>query len=115
MHLALPFSEIKATQIENLSSGSDTLKALAKMRVSGSVYSNGIPDATFNGAMMATLFDKASSEATRGDENSPFNFLDYENAVFRGQASVKNGQFTLEFTIPKSIDPVVGFTKLGMT
>ncbi len=114
MKLALPESDIRTTTLINLTSGSDTLKALSKMRISGMVYTNGLPDPGFNGKLNAVLFDKKTQEKTKGDENPPFDFNGRDNAVFRGQASVTNGQFTFDFTVPSSINPAVGNTKLAL-
>ena len=114
MKIAMPASDIRVTGTTNLTSGSDTLKALSKVRISGKVYSNGIPDPGFNGTLQATLFDKLTQHTTKGDENPPFGFTAFDNAVFRGQASIHNGQFDIEFVIPQSINPAVGFGKLAM-
>lgn len=114
MKLSLPESDIRTAAITNLTSGSDTLKALSKMKITGTVYTNGVPDPSFNGKLIGVLFDKPTLEKTKGDENPKFDYNGRGNAVFRGQATVVNGQFTLEFTIPNSINPVTGNGKLGL-
>ena len=114
MKLALPEAEVRVTQIINLSSGSDTLKALSKIRLKGRIYRNGLPDAGYIGTVSIALYDKATSEETKGDENPPFAFKGRENAVFHGQASIRDGQFEIEFIIPKSINPAVGSGKLSL-
>lgn len=113
MKLALPESEVRVTQIVNLSSGSDTLKALSKIRLKGRIYRNGLPDAGYKGTASIALHDKATSEETKGDENPPFPFKGRDNVVFNGQASIRDGQFEIEFIIPKSINPAVGSGKLS--
>jgi len=107
-------SELVVTEITNLTSGSDTLKALSKVRVAGSVNHLGIPDTQFNGTLSLTLFDKLDTLTTKGDENPPFEFNLRSNALFRGQASIVSGQFELELIIPKSINPAVGLGKLSL-
>ena len=114
MRLALPHSEAKVTQIKNITSGSDTLKALSRIKVSGAIYSNGIVDAGYKGTLAATLFDKLTIEKTKGDENPPFDFNWREGAIFNGQSSINNGQFEFEFIVPKSIDLTVGQGKLAL-
>jgi hypothetical protein len=114
MKLALPPPEIKITSQVNITSGSDTLKALSKIRMNGMIYSNGVPDPGFSGTLTATLFEKATSQLTKGDDNPPFSYNAREGAAFRGQANVFNGQFAAEFTIPGSIDITVGTTKLSL-
>ncbi|CAN5290183.1 type IX secretion system sortase PorU [soil metagenome] len=114
LKIPLPTPELKVTEIKNLSSASDTLKALSKIRVRGSVYSNGVPVTNYDGTLVATLFDKPTKEITKGDENSPFQFKGRDNAMFRGQARIRNGAFEFEFIVPSSIDRVVGAGKLAM-
>ena len=106
--------ELLVTGIANLTSGSDTLKALSKIRVTGIVENQGISDPGFNGKLIATLFDKVTPQTTLGDENPAFNFTTWDNVVFRGQASIREGQFEIEFVIPKSIDLTVGAGKLSL-
>ena len=110
----MPTSDIRVTGTTNLTSGSDTLKALSKVRVSGQVYTDGLPNLGYNGTLQATLFDKLTQHITKGDENAPFNFSTRDNAIFRGQASIRNGQFDIEFIVPKSIDPAVSYGKLAL-
>ena len=114
MKLALPSTEVKITSIKNLTSGSDTLKALSKLKMKGAVYTNGIPDATYVGTLNTSVFDKAAAAKTKGDENPPFDFNLHDNAVFRGQATIRNGEFEMEFTLPNSIDPLVGMGKISL-
>lgn len=114
MKLALPVSDIQITSVVNQTSGSDTLKALSKVRVSGRVITNGIPNTTFKGILEAALFDKLTNHTTKGDENSPFSFTTRDNAVFRGQATVSNGLFDMDFILPKSMDPNVSLGKIAL-
>ena len=114
MKLALPNPEMKVSKITNTTSGSDTLKALSKIKVTGDIYSNGLPDVGYLGTLSATLFDKFTIEKTKGDENAPFEFKSREGVVFNGQATINNGHFEFEFTIPNSIDLSVGAGKLGL-
>ncbi len=114
MKIIFPSSEVKVTQVKNISSASDTLKALSKIKIIGSVYSNGIPLTDYNGTLIATLFDKPTKEITKGDENPPFQFKGRDNALFRGQASIRNGSFEFNFIVPSTIDKTVGKGKLGL-
>jgi hypothetical protein len=107
-------SKLEVDAITNLTSGSDTLKGLSKVRITGHVLTQGNPDTMFNGTLSMTLYDNPISAVTRGDENAPFNFTINNNSLFRGQAMVQSGAFEIEFVIPKSIDTVVGFGKLSL-
>ncbi len=107
-------TNLVVSSITNLTSGSDTLKALSKVSVSGAVHYQGVPDTQFNGTLALTLFGKKTSLTTLGDENDPFNFTLRDDALFRGQATIQAGLFYIEFILPKSIDPVVGIGKLSL-
>jgi hypothetical protein len=114
MKLAMPNREVRVTGILNQSSGSDTLKGLSKIRLSGQVYDNGVPDPSYNGTASIRLFNKITTQVTKGDENNPFTYSNHEKEVFNGQAVIQSGQFVLDFVMPKSVDPVVGNGKISL-
>jgi hypothetical protein len=49
------------------------------------------------------LFDKKTSFLTLGNENSPYPYEQWFNALFRGKATVKYGEFEFQFVVPKNI------------
>jgi hypothetical protein len=106
--------EVVVDNVTNLTSGSDTLKALSRVRVTGHVGFQGVMDASYQGMVQVTLFDKLTALTTLGDENPPFAFTLRDNALFRGQASVTDGQFEAEFIVPESIDQTVGTGQFSM-
>ncbi len=113
MHLAIPSDEIIATQVST-ATGSDTLKALSQIIIKGEVRSQGIKNENFNGVTTITLKDKEFNFNTLGDENPIFTYKDRSNSLFRGQATVSNGSFQLDFILPKNIAYQVGYGKLSM-
>ncbi len=99
-----------------VTSGSDTLKALEKVTVTGIIADkNGNKLSTYNGTIYPTVFDKTVTYKTlHNDPNSPVkNFLLQKNAIFNGKASVKNGDFSFTFIVPKDIAYQYGFGKLS--
>src|SRR5690606_11676791 len=95
--------------------GSDTLKALSTVRVKGRVEtSNGETDASFNGVVNATLFDKRTPFVTIGKNNPVFNFKQWYNPLFRGEATVKDGTFEFEFMLPRNIAYEINYGKLSL-
>jgi hypothetical protein len=106
--LLLPPADLQVTSLQNITSGSDTLKALSTVQLKGRVISNGGADPNYTGVATVTVYDKAFTETTRGDENPPFTFINRINPVFSGKASIQQGLFELEFTLPKFIDPAIG-------
>jgi hypothetical protein len=83
--------------------GSDVLKALSKVTLMGEVQLNGNVSTTFNGTIDVEVFDHRSELTTLGDENSPFIYKLWDHSLFRGKASVVNGEFALELVLPEGI------------
>ena len=114
MVLALPEFSIKVSKLKT-SSGSDTLKALSYVTANGTVHAaDGTLANEFNGVVEVTLFDKEREFVTIGKNDPPFEYRQWDNAVFRGKATVKNGEFELSFIMPKNIGYQVGDGKLSL-
>ncbi len=113
MKLAMANNEILVTNIST-ADGSDTLKALSKVHIEGEIITNGIKNENFNGVLNATLKDKEFSFNTLGDENPIFTYKNRSNKLFRGEATITNGHFQLEFILPKNIAYQVGVGKLSL-
>jgi hypothetical protein len=84
----------------------DTLRALSKARVKGHIedYDGNILN-TWNGTLTPTIFDKAKLQNTlaQDDESPQIQFEQQINKIYRGQASIVNGNFDFEFIVPKDI------------
>jgi hypothetical protein len=112
--LALPSDTIKITSLKT-KNNSDTLKALSTVIVHGEIRGmDGILRENFNGTVQLTLFDHPAKVTTSGRNNPPFSFNQFNNALFRGQASVVNGKFETEFILPAGIQTSVGLGKLSL-
>jgi hypothetical protein len=86
----------------------DTAKALSKVTVTGEVRDlNGNKLTNFNGIIFPTIFDKMANVSTRSNDGvnaSPLiKFGLQKNILFKGKASVVNGDFTFTFVVPKDI------------
>lgn len=114
MRLALPAGNITVDEIKTVN-GSDTLKALSTVRVKGRIEtSDGETDASFNGVVNATLFDKRTRFVTIGKNDPAFTFRQWHNPLFRGDATVKDGTFEFEFMLPRNIAYEVSNGKLSL-
>lgn len=112
--LLLPQRTLQVNQITT-TDGSTTLKALSRVIVTGEVRTlDDQPDEDFQGTLTATLFDKQTNFVTIGRNNPPYQFKQWYNALFRGKASVIDGQFTFEFIVPKNIAYQVDGGKLSL-
>jgi hypothetical protein len=81
----------------------DTIKALAVMRVRGTVLQNGQQALNYNGKVRLEAFDTQHRVSYRSPGN--FNiFYDLPgNSLFRGEAPVTNGNFEVQFIAPKDL------------
>ncbi len=113
MSLAMPEYDIAINSITT-STNSDVLKALSKVIVNGEIVDELGKIENFNGTLEATLFDKKTSFLTLGNENPPFAYTQWHNALFRGKASVTNGSFAFEFVMPKNIAYAIDVGKLSV-
>ncbi|WP_420580572.1 type IX secretion system sortase PorU [Reichenbachiella sp.] len=82
----------------------DSLKAFGKYQITGEVQSNGVVDPKFSGEVTMTVFDKPASFQTLGDESVKEIFEIRDVLLFQGRATVTDGQFDIEFIVPKNIN-----------
>lgn len=94
----------------------DTLKALSEINLTGRVsHFNGTPDESFNGTATITVFDKAKQITTlANDGGSTMTFSSIDNTIYKGKATVENGIFTINFTIPKDINYQYGNGRISL-
>ncbi|WP_381504478.1 type IX secretion system sortase PorU [Spirosoma flavum] len=117
MRLAYPQAQAVLTQVNNktvTANRIDTLKALQTAELSGEIRQQGQRLSNFSGLLRLTLYDKTTTHTTLGSEaDSPkMTYQAFSNPIFTGQVLVKQGQFTVRFTMPKDIDYIVGQAKV---
>ncbi|MCK0130881.1 type IX secretion system sortase PorU [Flavobacteriaceae bacterium F08102] len=118
MKLAKPQPNIQLTKINgtSINQATDSLKALSNITLEGVITdNNNIPLTNFNGVLSATIFDKAVDRITLDNNNfgNTMTFDAIESKIFKGRASVKNGNFTLNFIVPKDIRIAYGKAKIS--
>ena len=106
--LAVAKPKIRLTKVNDVPVNQtiDDFKSLAKIKLTGEVTDeNNNPLTNYNGEVSTTIFDKTVSRATyNNDGNSPvINFNVLGETIFRGNASVTNGQFEFSFVVPRDI------------
>ena len=125
--LMLPIadSDIQVTKINNeaVNTTTQVLKALSKAKIEGQVTNGqGGVLTNYNGILTATIYDKDIERSTLGndgikDANKELIIIDFDalgEVIFRGQASVINGQFKIEFVVPKDIIMQQGTGKISL-
>ena len=106
--LAIPKPKIRLTKVNDVAvtEAIADFKSLAKMKLTGEITDeNNNPLTNYNGEVSTTIFDKSVSRTTyNNDGNSPpINFNVLGETIFRGNASVNNGQFEFIFVVPRDI------------
>lgn len=83
----------------------DTLKALSKVTIHGHIEDNSkAPITNYNGIVYPLVLDKSKTITTlSNDGTSPMDFQVQNNILYKGKASVIDGQFSFTFVVPKDI------------
>ncbi len=119
LKLAIPEPDIKLTKINGVSVTDPSvpaLEALGRVTLTGEVVDlSGQIITTYNGKLSTTIYDKKQNRTTLGNDGtsgaSGLLLLDYETLgeiIFRGQATVQNGEFEFDFVVPRDISIPLG-------
>jgi len=105
--LANPKNQVETTSIDGKNVGVevDTMRTLSVVTVKGFVADNyGVKLSSFNGEIIPTVYDKAMQVKTLGNEGQdPFSYVVQNNIIYKGLASVTNGEFEFSFFVPKDV------------
>ncbi|MDB4180768.1 type IX secretion system sortase PorU [Flavobacteriaceae bacterium] len=125
--LKLPIADpdIRITKLNNEAIASTTLvlNALSPAKIEGNVTNaQGAVLNNYNGVLTATIYDKDVERSTIGndgtkDSNNELILMDFDalgEVIFRGQASVTNGEFAFEFIVPRDITVAEGNGKISL-
>jgi len=111
--LAYPQPNVVLTKINDvpITQPVDDLKALNYVKLTGQVQDEtGNLLSSYNGDLAVQIFDKDYIAATLNNDGyaTPMNFTNLGETIFRGNATVVNGQFEFGFVVPKDIKIPVG-------
>lgn len=114
LQLAMPRLRTRITSI-TAGNTTDTLRALSRVIIKGEIVGeNQERVTTFSGILQAVVYDKETEFTTLGNENLPFTFHEWSNALYRGQAEVTDGEFEFEFVVTRNIAYQPGSGKLSL-
>ncbi len=118
LRLAYPEHNVITLTINNIavSNLGDTIKALQKITVTGSVVDEGGSVITsFNGIIRPTVFDKPTKVKTlvTDPDSKPFTFELLLAILYKGKAKVTDGEFSFTFIVPKDISYNYGYGKIS--
>ncbi len=113
LKLAIPKPNITITHVndEPIENFTGSLRALDRVKLKGQVTTEGGQlISNFNGDLAVQMFDKNQEKTTLMNDGNgqPMTFTTLGETVFRGNASVTNGGFEIEFVVPKDIKIAVG-------
>ena len=94
----------------------DTIRAYEEVKVSGYVTDNlGNRADDYNGVIFPTVYDKKSSFKTLGNNpgSIPVNFGMRNSVLYKGKASVTDGEFSFSFMVPRDIAYSYGEGKIS--
>lgn len=115
--LAYPEHNIKTTSIngKDITNITDTLRAFSQVSVSGYVEdTKGNKLSDFNGIVYPTVFDKPVNMTNLSNDGTSIMEFDVMNSIiYKGKASIINGEFSFSFIVPKDISYKYGFGKLS--
>ena len=116
LKLSYPKYKVVTSTINNQDAvlSTDTIGALQKITVSGYIADfNGDKMENFSGELIPTVYDKAIEMETLGNAGAtPMDFKVQENVIYKGVASVTNGEFSFSFVVPKDISYNLGEGKI---
>nr|WP_317632873.1 type IX secretion system sortase PorU [uncultured Flavobacterium sp.] len=118
LQLAIPKPKVELTHINGteISDSVPSLRALDLVKLAGNVTDeNGNLLSNFNGDLAIQIFDKDIDRKTLANDGVIVGGVPYQmdfktlgETIFRGNASVENGKFEIEFVVPKDIRIPIG-------
>lgn len=116
LKLAYPKKEIFVSSINyEAPSDSDTIKSLMKVNITGEIRYGGEKDINFNGIAFPLVYDKKQELESLDNNNFGIKipYWQQKNVIYKGKSIVKNGEFSMEFVVPKDINYSYGLGKLS--
>ncbi len=111
MRYAVSSPSVTLTTLTANGQPADTLRPLDRVALQGQVVDgSGNTDTRFSGTVFVDLLAAPLETTTLGQEGSGrvMMFKNRDFRLFRGQATVRNGLFSLEFTLPKNTESTYG-------
>lgn len=118
MRLAFPALKLRLTAVNGHPiTAADTLRALGKYSFEGIVTdAAGNPVNDFNGTLQPTVFDRAQTVKTLGNDAGSIvtDFKQQSGVLYKGKSTVSNGRFQFSFIVPKDINSRTGKARISL-
>ncbi|HEU4634037.1 MAG TPA: type IX secretion system sortase PorU, partial [Flavisolibacter sp.] len=109
--------QVKTVNGHDVAVQTDTLSATEAVVMEGDVTDHdGVLQNSFKGTVYMSLFDKARTITTLGNDptSSPVSFAEQSSILFKGKATVLNGKFSMRFKVPKDLNYQYGNGKISL-
>ncbi|MCF8369510.1 MAG: type IX secretion system sortase PorU [Bacteroidales bacterium] len=118
LKIAIPKNNVATLAITNVQAAksTDTIQALSEIKISGEIHDlNGNKLVNYNGTLYPIVFDKPAKYTTLGNDPASIaaSFYIQKNILYKGKASISNGEWEFTFIAPKDIAYNYGFGKLS--
>jgi hypothetical protein len=116
VRLSYPREHVYTTLINGQSvEVQDTIKALQEVTITGYVGdAEGNKLEGFNGFVFPTVYDKKNTIVCQNNDNaSEYDFEVYRSIIYKGKASVANGDFSFSFVVPRDIAYTFGSGRIS--
>nr|MBA3900452.1 type IX secretion system sortase PorU [Bacteroidota bacterium] len=118
LELAFPKYNVVTSTIKgnDVKTTVDTIRALEKVTITGYVSDlNGQKLSGFNGVVYPTVYDKEKTAKTLANDagSDVQDFQIRNNILYKGKVSVKSGEFTFTFVVPKDIVYEYGYGRIS--
>jgi len=112
LQISYPKYNVKTLEINNkpVEQLNDTIKPLSVVSVWGEIQNlKGEKISGYNGTLFPSVFDKPMQVSTLGNNGqTPFTYSVQNSILFKGNVTVKNGEFSFSFEVPKEINYKIG-------
>lgn len=114
LRLSYPERRVQTTKVNgNVVFDDNLFFAASPLSFSGQVTGrDGQIDALFNGVMNVRLYDKKSRYTSLGNYSLPRTYSFYENVLFEGKVTVKEGRFDFSCFLPANVNYESGNARL---
>lgn len=113
LRISTPVLRVVTQKINGVSEN-PAVTAGSLVTVEGCVFSSeGKIDTLFNGELSVCLYDKRTKYTTLGNFVNPRDYTYYNDVLFKGKATVRDGQFTVKMQVPLDVNYWEGNARLS--
>ena len=118
LKLSYPQYNVVTTEVNGIPVGTtnDTIQAMAEITIKGMITDDDMHKiSNYNGIIYPTIFDKPLIVTSLGNDpdSYPVNFELPKAILYKGKASIVNGEFEFSFIVPKDIAYNYGYGKIS--